>query len=152
MPAIVINKVPYDFHNTSLDIMVNGESVANIEGVTAIEYTPSVERVKLRGRGRKPLAMTDGELDAEASITVYRYAFDQIVEVARAIGVGICDLEFTLVTSYAHKDTLVRTDTISGCKFASIEQSHSAGTDALVVTLPISVGGEILYDGVPVLA
>jgi len=88
MPAIVINKVPYDFHNTSLDIMVNGESVANIEGVTAIEYTPSVERVKLRGRGRKPLAMTDGELDAEASITVYRYAFDQIVEVARPSELG----------------------------------------------------------------
>lgn len=152
MPAIVINKIPYDFHSTSLDIMVNGESVANIEGVTSIDYSVSIERVKLRGRSRKPLAMTDGEQDAEASIGLFRYAFDQIVEVARAANVGIGDLEFTLVTSYAHKDTLVRTDTLSGCKFAGVEQAHSTGTDALTVTLPISVGGDVLFDGVPMLA
>lgn len=152
MPAIVINKIPYDFHNSSLDLMYNGESIANIEGLTEFSYSDTVERTKLRGRSRKTIAMTDGEYDAEASVTLYRYAYDQIIEVCRDLGIGIFDLTFTANLIYAHTDQLVRNDVITGCKFAGREFSGSMGTDPLTVVLPISVGGEIISDGVPAMA
>lgn len=144
-----INKIPYDFHDTLIDIMVNGESVASIEGITSLDYSDSVEFGDLRGRGRKILDVTDGELSSEASVTVYRYAYDQIVEVCRTLGLGWYDLRFDLSVVYSHGDSLARTDRITRCRFAGREQSHSASPDALVVTLPIKVAGEIICDGVP---
>lgn len=147
-----INKIPYDFHSAELDIMVNGESVASIEGITDISYQDSVEVGEMRGRGRKVMAMTDGELSTEGSITVYRYAYDQLVEVCRTLGLGWYDLRFDVVVVYSHGDSLARTDRVTGCRFGGREQSHSAGPDPLVVTLPLRVEGEIICDGVPAMA
>ena len=151
MASVVVNKTPYDFGTITLDIMYEGSAALSIEGVEEINYSDSVERAALRGTARKVLARTDGEYDGEGSMNVYRYAYRQLVDFARAKGLGIYDLEFDVVVTYAYRDDPVTVDRLVSCKFTSRDMSNQRGADATMVTLEFSLD-DLITDDVSSLA
>jgi len=148
MATPVVNRVPHDFATIEAELSDGDESWGVLDGVTEIEYSDSVEREKLRGTSRTPIAATDGEYDAEGSMTVYRYYYDYLVEKAKAKGKGLYELSFTLTINYAFRGEPVKTDVITGVRIASREHSGSQGPDPLDVPLELFIGGLIYHEGI----
>src|SRR5690606_32184410 len=126
-----VNKVPYDFASLELSIALSdGLPLSIIDAFTEINYSDNVEREKLKGAARVALDHTEGEYEAEGSITFHRYAYDYLTDVCKSLGVGFYDLEFTVTVNYRRKGEVMRTDTITRVRFGSRENAHSQGPAA----------------------
>lgn len=148
--SVIANQIPYDFYSLQFDLsFVDGESLGIIRGVEEVEYTATINRVKLYGVSRKPVARTDGDVEFEASITFLRSWYDFIVKKAREAGKGLAQIEMTLAVSYYAEDYELVTDTLTGVKFGEIGNSHSRSPDPLMVTVPLDVMN-IYFNGMDV--
>jgi len=144
-----VNKVPYDFASLELSIaMSDGSPLSIINAFSEISYSDNVEREKMRGTERVALDFTDGEYDAEGSITFYRHAFDYIIEECKARGIGFYQMEFTMTVNYRRRGEVMHTDTLTRVMFGSRENAHSTGAAALTVPCDLFIGDRIYHDGI----
>ncbi len=147
MASPKVNKVPYDFASLELALSSDGLPLSIIDAFTEVSYSDNVSREKLRGASRVAIDHTEGEYDAEGSITFHRFAFDYINSWAKDQGLGFYDLELTMTVNYRRKGEVLHTDTIARVRFGSRQNSHSQGPAGLLVPCDLFVGDRIYFDG-----
>ncbi len=154
--AAAVNKVAYDFMNgeVSIDLVTaQGTSTKNLrplpilEGVEEVNYTTTIEREKMYGSSRLPVARTDGSADFEASITMLAYWWRYLVDVANELGIGLANIELNVTYSlFKDANIPIHTDTLYRCKIKSPEMAFKRGPENLMV--PVSLDPmNIFYDG-----
>ena len=148
--SVLVNKVPYDFQSLEIELSSFGVSIGIIEGIDEIEYNTSINRETFYGSGRIPKLRSGGVAEYDASITMARYWWDYLVNVAKLRRVGLANLAMTMSVSYEDPATrLVVTDTLTGVAMKEIGNSHSSGSELLTVSVPLDVMN-IYYSGVDV--
>jgi len=123
----LINGDRYDF--ASIVFHINGDVVL---GVKEISYKNSRERGEVRGTHPQKLARTRGQYKSEASATLYRREFDELVQ---KLGEGYMEIVFPITVSYANDGQPLVTDTIVGCTITEDDHSNSSGTDPTEVKI-----------------
>ena len=123
----LINGDRYDF--ASIVFHINGDVVL---GVKEISYKNSRERGELRGTSPQKLGRTRGTYKAEASATLFRREFDELI---KKLGDGYMEIVFPITISYANDEQPLVTDTIVGCTINEDDHSNSSGTDPTEVKL-----------------
>jgi hypothetical protein len=123
----LINGDRYDF--ASIIAHINGGLVL---GVKEISYKNSKERGEVRGTSPQKLARTRGQYKCEASATLYRREFDELIT---QLGDGYMEIVFPITVSYANDGQPLVTDTIVGCTINEDDHSNSSGTDPTEVKL-----------------
>lgn len=159
MGTALVKQVPTDFASIETEVIAKGANGGSavtlglVSGLEEFDYTGTVNRTEMYGAGRLPMAEpTEGDAEFSASITVLRFWFDWLTEQARAQGVGLYTMTFTIAFNYYGKDpqtgeAVLHTDTLVGVKVNEIGMSGSRGSDPNMVTVPLRVGN-IFYDGV----
>lgn len=125
----LINGRRYSF--ASIDFRMKGIAVV---GVKEITYSDKLEPAKVKGTKAQPLGRTLGDYEPEASVTMYREEFDELVA---QLGDGYGGIAFDLVCHYADEGAPTSTDEVRGCRIKSVENQHSQGTDGLEVKLEL---------------
>jgi hypothetical protein len=149
--STIVNKVPYDFCSLEFEFTANGgETFGILEGIDSLDYKVKMNRTKLYGTSRLPIDMTDGDIDADSSITFLKSWFDYISAKARELKIPLAQLEMTGTVNYQHRGEVMHTDTLSQVRFAEIGHSLSKGPDPLMVVCPLILLN-VYYDGVDVL-
>lgn len=145
----IIKNVKYDFASLELSIAdaTDGESLTVSDAFTELNYSDNVDREKLRGASRIAFDATEGEYEAEGSITFHQKMFRYINEWCKEKGIGFYDVELNLMVNYRHKGAPMNIDFISNVMFASRDSSNSQGPAALVVPCDLFIKGQIFYDG-----
>ncbi len=148
MPNVVSNKVAYDFQSLETEIIADegGVSFGIVTGLEEFDYTVTVNRTEMYGAGRLPQDVTEGDAEFEASITVQRYWFHQLILNAEQLGIPLASLKFTLKFTYFAKDEELVTDTLSGVMLKEIGNQGSHGPDTQMVSMPLRVGN-IFFSG-----
>ncbi len=128
--------------------LVNGQKVsfASIEikigtllltGFTDLSYSQTLEPGIFRGTRPEKLARTIGEHNIEGSFTLVK---DEYQELIAALGNGYMQTPFDITNTYSEiNSTTLMTDVLTGCRITSEEDSHSQGTDALVVACDLDI-------------
>ena len=126
-----INGHVYSF--ASIEVSV-GQTI--FTGFTEITYTQTLEPGIFRGTRSEKLARTRGEHNVEGSFSLVK---DEYQELIAALGEGYMEesLEFTVNYSELLQPTV--TDVLTGVRITSEEDSHSQGTDALVVACDMDI-------------
>lgn len=157
--AAQIYRVAYDFsHATaSIDLVTpEGTGIRSLrqlpamEGIEEINYSTTIEREKMYGSSRIPLARTDGSADFEASITMQAYWWRYIIDVANELKIGLGNIELNIGYSL-FKDSAVpiHVDLLYRCAIKSPESAFKRGNENLMV--PVSLDPmNIFYDGVDI--
>jgi len=145
----VINGKAYQFSNLSVEIIddASGNSINVIEGFTEASYSDSMSREKLYGASRSPVAMTEGQYEAEGSITMYREVYDALQAAAEAAGKAFYELKCSVSIAYAYQDQEVVVDTLKFVQFSTRDASHSEGADALTISCDMEIGDVIYWNG-----
>jgi len=151
MATTIVNQVPYDFQSLETEIIAKGgTSFGLVSGLEEFDYKVTVNRTEMYGAGRLPMAEpTEGDAEFDASITVHRHWYHQLIAGARDLGIPLAELSFTMTFTYYAKDQTLHTDTLFGCRLKEIGNSGSHGPDPLMVSMPLRVGN-IFFDGVDV--
>ncbi len=132
---MAVNKIAYDYQDVEIDL----GSVGVFQGVAEINFSDSVEREKIWGTSRKPIAGTDGQYDCEGSIGLYLYESIRLVEALGALAAaqgrtGYYDVPFDVTVKYAHTNEPVKTVVLRQCKLANGDAGHQPGAEGLTVT------------------
>lgn len=146
--AAKINNTKFQFADLELALSDStGEGLAVSDAFSELNYSDNVEREKLRGANQVAIDATDGEYDAEGSVTFHEKFFRYVNEWCRDKGIGFYDAEFTLTVSYRNKGEPVHVDTIERVKFASRDKSNSTGPSPLQTQCNLFILGVIYFDG-----
>ena len=128
--------------------LVNGQKVsfASIEikigtllltGFTDLSYSQTLEPGIFRGTRPEKLARTIGEHNIEGSFTLVK---DESLDLIASLGNGYMQTPFDITNTYSEiNSTTLMTDVLTGCRITSEEDSHSQGTDALVVACDLDI-------------
>lgn len=124
-----INGIQYDFSSISVD------ALGSLSGVKEIKYKNTLAGTKIYDLGRAEASgRTRGQLECEASIVLYRKAYDALVT---RLGDGFMEKAFNIAVSYADAGQPTVTDRIIGCKITGDDHSAATGGDALEVSLDL---------------
>jgi hypothetical protein len=147
--TVNVNRVAYDTGNMELELAIAGGDSLGIINFTEINYKDKVDRTKLReGGARTPIDATDGDYDADGSMSFHRYQFQRIAAQLAEKQIGWYDAEFNITVNYANKKEPLHTDTITRVKFGSRDRSNSQGTDSVMVKCDLFIIGLIYEDGI----
>jgi hypothetical protein len=136
----LVNGVRYDF--SSLTIVLNTKRVL---GCSEVNYKQTLEPGV--GYGTHPQALFDtrGQLKVEASCTLYRDEFDDLIQ---TLGNGFLEKRFDFLVHYQEDPRPMKTDTIRRAKMKGPEFGGSAGSDPLEVKVDLHVILPILINGI----
>lgn len=126
-----INGQIYSF--ASIEIKV-GTTV--FTGFTDLSYTQTLEPGDFRGTRPEKLARTIGEHNVEGSFTLVKVEYQELIA---ALGNGYMEIEFDITANYSEVNSPITTDVLTACRITSEEDSHSQGTDALVVACDLNI-------------
>lgn len=129
-----INGVRYDF--SSVEINIDGTL---FNGVKEITYKQSLEPGELRGTRAQLIGRTRGKYSAEATLTMFKTEYQQLVAALSAKGLGYMETAFDIVVNHSEAAEGVVTDLIVGCRIKDDEDSGSEGSDPLVVKVSLHV-------------
>ena len=147
--STVVQDIPYDFHNLQISLVTGQGIIGIINGIEDIEYSAKMSRGKLYGSSRTPRTRTDGEVEPDASMTIWRSHFQAVMSFAKQANIPIAKLHMTIAITYSAQGYAPYTDTLYDVLFGEIGNSASRGPDALMVKLPLDPL-DIFYDGVNV--
>lgn len=137
MPGIqypLINGNRFDFSS----VEVVAESVL-FGGVKEITYTDSLEPGELRGNRSQLIGRTRGKYAVEASLTMFKSEFQQLITLLGSKGVGYMEVAFTVVVSHSEPGNDVVTDTLLGCRIKKAEDQKQEGGEPLTVKAELHV-------------
>lgn len=125
----LINGVGYDW--ATIEITLLGKKLF---GVTAIEYSDSVEKEDVYGAGKFPVSRGTGQYKAEAKITLLAEEVNILMK-ALTPGKRLQDIGmFDVIVSYLPKDAAKRTtDVIRNCEFKNNKKGAKAN-DKMIET------------------
>jgi len=144
-----IQNVKYDFSSLELSLAdaTDGDTLSVSDAFTELNYSDNVDREKLRGASRVAIDATDGEYDAEGSITMFQKFYRYVNDWCREKGYGFYNVEFNLTVCYRHNGQPLHVDTIKKVMFASRDSSNSQGPAALTVACDLFIKDRIYFDG-----
>ena len=105
-------------------------------GFSDISYTQTVEPGIFRGTRPEKLSRTIGELNVEGSFTMVKSEYQEFI---RELGNGYMVTGFDITVNYNELNAPIITDVLTSCRITSEEDSHSTGTDALVIACDIDI-------------
>ena len=126
-----INGQIYSFASTEVKV---GTRI--FTGFTDISYTQTLEPGVFRGTRPEKLARTIGEHNVEGSFTLVKVEYQELIA---ALGDGYMQTPFDITVTYAETNSPIVTDVLTACRITSEEDSHSQGTDALVVACDLDI-------------
>ncbi|MCK5712551.1 MAG: hypothetical protein KAI25_07540 [Hyphomicrobiaceae bacterium] len=126
-----INGQIYSFASTEIKI-----GAAIYTGLTDISYNQTLEPGIFRGTRPEKLARTIGEHNVEGSFTMVKVEYQELIA---ALGDGYMQTPFDITVTYAETNSPIVTDVLTACRITSEEDSHSQGTDALVVACDLDI-------------
>lgn len=132
----LINGTYPDF--ASIEIKVRG---THIIGISEISYSDNLEPGVVRGTHAQALGSTTGEYTAEASMTMYRPEFDELIT---RLGNGYKQVPFDIVVNYRPPGGKMITDKIIGARITNVEISASQGSDPVSVSVTLAPNHLIL--------
>lgn len=112
----------------------------DVEGITQLAYDDNVSKENAYGGGKMPVGRSEGNYEANASVTLYKEEADGI-DNALPPGMRMQDLPPSdVVCEYEMADGSVRKDIIHNVEFTNrgVDVSQSDGTIATQYTLIIS--------------
>ncbi len=127
----LINGHAYSF--SSIEVKVGAQVFT---GFTDVSYTQTLEPGDFRGTRPEKLATTIGEHYVEGSFTLVKSEYQEFIE---ALGEGYMTTLFDITNTYSEVNQPLITDVLIGCRITSEEDSHSQGTDALVIACDLNI-------------
>lgn len=157
MVSVLVNTVPFDFQSFETEIIVGGtvqDTLGIVQGLEKFDYSVKVNRTKFYGRSRLPIAMTEGDAEFDASISIDRFWFHYLTDAARNYGIALADLELVINLTATGKlpgttSVDLHTITWSGVRLQGIKESGQHGPDAQMLDLPFDLLN-IYWDGVDI--
>lgn len=143
IPYPLINGNRFDF--SSVELRLGNPSTLFVGGVKEVTYSDSLEPGELRGNHAQLIGRTRGQYSAEASLTMFKQEFQQLVAL---LGAGYMEVSFDTVVSFSEQGSAVITDVLSGCRIKKAEDSGSEGGDPLTVKVDLHVMA-LIRNGVP---
>jgi hypothetical protein len=112
-----------------------------------VSYKTDVKKGVVKSAKGIIVGNTQGALETDGSITLLRSEFKKFRRwlVRGKTGVGFQQVLFDISVSYGEMDSL-ETDELLGCTINTVDVKNSEGTDALYISLPLSIQ-RIKYDG-----
>ena len=147
MPTVTVNNIAYDLQNVEVELVTEQGTMGLIGSLEELNYSTKVTREPMRA-GRLIADWTDGEAEHECSITVPKAYWEQWVETAQALGIGLAMMKLTIGATY-FKNQVLTQDVLWKCLFMSEEHAFKRGPDLLVVPVEFNVSN-IYYQGVDV--
>jgi len=136
----LINGTYPDF--ASIEIKIRG---THYIGLTEISYSDTLEAGEVRGTHAQKLGTTTGQYSAEASMTMLRPEFDDLIQ---RLGPGYKQVAFDIVINYRPPGGAMITDKIIGARITSTEISASQGSDPVSVSVTLAPN-HLILNGVP---
>ncbi|MFN7135502.1 MAG: hypothetical protein ACK4N5_25750 [Myxococcales bacterium] len=133
----LINGNRHDF--SSIEVKINGTIFLGVEEIT---YSHRLEPGKVIGTKAQLLGRTRGQYEPEASLTLFKQEYHDLIRRLGAGGAGYMETAFDVVVSYSEKQDgrdVVLCDRIVGCRIKGVDNSHRSGSDALKVKVDLSV-------------
>jgi len=132
----LVNGTMHDF--TSIEFTMNGTVRPKVK---EISYTLELAPTDVYGTPAQKVGRTRGQLKPEASVTMYKAEFDDLVF---TLGLGYMESVFNIVVNYSDPGTDIHTDELKGCRIMKWEVSASSGADPVEVAIDLNVM-DILY-------
>lgn len=128
-----INGVTHDY--ASLEVQLG--PLAYEPRLTEVSYKETLSRAKVFGTRRKAVGRTGGFLDSEASITLLKSGWDDLIE---KLGDGFGLVEFDILIVYRRRGSALYTrDVLERCTIMEPDVSPSQGDDPLATKISLSV-------------
>lgn len=150
--SVVVQDIPYDFHSAQFSITAAGPGGAGagiigvVAGIEDFEYSSKIQRTKLYGSSRTPRTRTDGDVEPDGSVTLWRSHWQAIRSFAKQQQIPIAKLHMTIAITYFADGYPPYTDTLYDAMVGEIGASGQRGTDPLMIKIPLDVLN-IFYDG-----
>lgn len=139
----LINGHRYDFSSIDFRYQTPTGVMVRTVGIKEISYSDSLEPGKVRGNHAQNVGRTRGEYSAEASITLYKQEFDEMIAL---MGTGYGEKYFDISVSYAEAGSPTKTDLVTGNRIKRVENSGSEGNEALIVKVDLDPS-DVYRDG-----
>lgn len=131
----LINGHRYDW--SSVRITIDGIPYT---GVKSINYRQTMTPGLMRGTRAQPTGRTRGQYEPEGSIEIYKEDYQEIIKALSKNGaLGYMEVSFPILVQYSSGILAPITDTLTGCRIASDEDSPSEGADPFTVNCDLSV-------------
>jgi hypothetical protein len=111
------------YSHSSIEVQLNGKSYPFVKEVS---YSDDLEPGEVRGTSAQLLSRTRGEYKAEASITLYKGAAQELLD---DLGDGFMEKEFDMVVTRKEDDMSTIIDTVVKCRIKKHESGSSTGSD-----------------------
>lgn len=135
----LINGRRYSF--SSIEVDVNGRKYT---GVKSISYNDGLDPGMARGTSPIPLGHTEGDYEAEASMTMFRAEFDTMLS---QLGDGYGEVSFPITATYAAQGQPTVTDRLPAVRIKKVTNSNEQGNDPTEVELELVVMTPIERNG-----
>lgn len=117
--------------------------------IESIEYSDSVEKEAIYGKGSMPRGYGIGNYEGEGKLTLKREEFNRLMDYVRAQKTSLYRLPpFNITVSYANDDQPITTDRLKGVSFTETSTSASQGDTSVNVELSYIILNGIDWNGV----
>ena len=119
-----------------MKVAIDGKTIT---GIRNIMYKKSPDDEPLHCAGRDPVSIQSGNNTYEGSVKLLKNELDALQTAARALGYDdINDVPNIVITAaYLPKaGRLLKTDTLTGCKFGEITYSMEQGAKYMEIEIP----------------
>lgn len=130
VPYPLINGTRYDF--ASIEARFNNLIVLGFKELT---FKNALEPGEVFGASAQLLGHTLGQYKPEAGFTMFKSEYDDFI---LSLGDGYMTIRFDIIASFNNDGEPMSDVEIHGARIKSEEESHSAGTDALVVKVELA--------------
>ena len=152
IPYPLVRGVAYDFSSIQATF-----GLVPIIGIKSIDYSSQKTPGDVWGTSAKRIGRTRGQLKHSGSFTIYKKEwaafvalFSATVQVTGNANAALMDTEFDVKIAYADNGQPPEVDVLKSCIITQVSDSHSAGSDALVVKVDLDIM-DISYNGAPLL-
>ena len=126
---------------SSIEIDIAGDVTFGLKDIT---YSNGLEPGEVRGNKSVKIGRTRGELKPEASLTMYKLEFLNLV---RQLGPGFMEVVFNVGVSYADTNQPTTTATIVGARIKKHEDNPKQGNEPASVKVDLDIF-IVLEDGI----
>jgi hypothetical protein len=139
-----INYPDVNGHRTSYCSIEFGVNGRKIKGVKSISYKPEVEVGRVYGSNANVIGRTRGRVSAgTGEVEFYQSEWYELVLPMLTYNglVGWAEYAWPITVTYSEAVLIKKTitDKLEGTRFLTPDQSHSEGTDALVVKVSLDI-------------
>lgn len=117
---------------SDLSVQIGSRVLAGLRGIT---YSEKQEMEYVYGKGNRPLAVQEGNINYEGEIKILQNELELLIEQAPNGRIqALRDMQITV--TYNQGETLV-TDILTGVRFTEMAKNLDQGTKFMEVALPI---------------